>query len=128
MRESFGSSCVHFATVKEALIPPRTHTCTHTYTHTHAHVCTHTNRFGFITFEDVSTAKQVMKKNDGMDVDGEYISLRFAEERGRGGGRGGGSPGFGRGRGRGGRGGRGNDVIIASSMDPTCSIVAERES
>ena len=53
-----------------------------------------------------------MKKNDGMDVDGEYISLRFAEERARGGGRGGGSPGFG--RGRGGRGGRGNDVIIAS--------------
>lgn len=84
--------------------------------------------FGFITFEDVSTAKQVMKKNDGMDVDGEYISLRFAEERGRGGGRGGGSPGFGRGRGRGGRGGRGNDVINASSIDPTCSIVAERGS
>ena len=62
-------------------------------------------RFGFITFDDIAAAKKAMSKNDGAEVDGFTISLRFAEDRprdgasgGRGGGRGGGRDG-GRGRG-----------------------------
>lgn len=59
-------------------------------------------RFGFITFDDVATAKKALEY-DGTEVDGFNIGLRFAEDKPRdSGGRG-----FdgGRGRGRGGRGG-----------------------
>lgn len=67
-------------------------------------------RFGFITFEDIPTAKKMLNQHNGTEVDGCQIDMRFAEERRstpQSGGRGGGG---GRGRGRGGgfRGGRGD--------------------
>ena len=71
------------------------------------------SRFGFVSFEDSSTAEKMMKKHDGTDIDGFQISLRFAEERNRdgggGGGRGGRTPDFG-GWGRGGSRGRGQSL------------------
>lgn len=52
-------------------------------------------RFGFVTFDDVATAKKALSEYDGYEVDGKSIGLRFAEDRprdgasgGRGGGRG----------------------------------------
>lgn len=79
------------------------------------------SRFGFVTFEDKSTAEKMIKQHDGTDIDGFHISLRFAEDRNRDGGGGGGgggggwggrTPDFG-GRGRGGRG-RGQSVVLYS--------------
>ena len=72
-------------------------------------------RFGFVTFDDVATAKKALEQFDGQEVDGFNIGLRFAEDRPKEGGsagrsRGGRGGGFGgRGGGFGGRGGgRGN--------------------
>lgn len=57
--------------------------------------------FGFITFDDVGSAKKALEL-DGTSIDGFNIGLRFAEDKPRdGGGRG---QDRGRGRGRGGRG------------------------
>ena len=62
-------------------------------------------RFGFVTFDDVATAKKALEKFDGHEVDGFNIGLRFAEDRPReGGSTGRGGGGRGGGRGRGGRG------------------------
>ena len=71
------------------------------------------SRFGFVTFDDQSTAEKMIKKHDGADIDGFQISLRYAEDRNRdgGGGRGGRTPDFG-GRGRGGGWGRGNNILL----------------
>ena len=56
--------------------------------------------FGFVTFDDVASAKKAMEQHDGVEIDGFVIGLRFAEERPRDGGRGGGRGGGGfRGRG-----------------------------
>ena len=67
-------------------------------------------RFGFVRFDDVGMAKKALSENDGAEVDGFNISLRFAEDRIKdspgGGGRGGGFRG--RGGGFGGGGGRGS--------------------
>lgn len=61
-------------------------------------------RFGFVTFDDIPSAKKALGVHNNTDIDGRNIEIRFAEDR-RGGGGGGGAP---RGGGfRGGRGGRG---------------------
>ncbi len=73
--------------------------------------------FGFITFDDLPTAKKALDL-DGQEIDGFNIGLRFAEDkprdsgggrggRGGGGGYGGGGGGYDGGRGRGRGGGRG---------------------
>ena len=71
--------------------------------------------FAFVEFPDVDTATKMRGKWDGKDIDGRYVSVQYAEERGqrtpgsggRGGYRGGGGGGFGGGGGGfgGGRGG-----------------------
>lgn len=79
--------------------------------------------FGFVTFDDVSTAKKAMNDYDGTEVDGFNIGLRFAEDRpresggrgGRGGGDGGGYRGRGGGDGGGFRGrGGGRGKVLCS--------------
>ena len=76
------------------------------------------SRFGFVTFDDIATAKKAQSEFDGHEVDGYNIGLRFAEDRpreggsaGRGGRGGGGFGGGGFGRGRG--GGRGMAIIVS---------------
>ena len=84
------------------------------------------HRFGFITFEDVATAKKMLNKHNGAQVDGRVIEMRFAEERrstpqsggggGRSWGRGGGGGGGFRGRG----GGRGEVFIFHPPLFSPC--------
>ena len=59
-------------------------------------------RFGYVEFEDVSSAEKAKSKCDGTDVGGRNIRVNFAKPRDQSGGGGGGRGGF-----RGGRGGRG---------------------
>lgn len=59
-------------------------------------------RFGFVTFEDIATAKKMLNKLNGAEVEGRMIDMRFAEERKstpQSGGRGGSGRGGFRGRG-----------------------------
>ena len=84
--------------------------------------------FGFITFDDLPTAKKALDL-DGQEIDGFNIGLRFAEDKprdsgGRGGGRGGGGGygggGYDGGRGRGRGGGRGekfNIILVLCVID-----------
>jgi nucleolin len=66
--------------------------------------------FGFIRYDTVAMATKALKEHNGIEVDGQQIELRYAEDRSNdgtpsSGGRGGGRGGRGGGRGRGGRGG-----------------------
>ena len=65
------------------------------------------SRFGFVTFDDIATAKKMLNKHNGTEVDGCVIDMRFAEDRRSSGGGGGGGRGWGRGGGGGGFRGRG---------------------
>ena len=58
--------------------------------------------FGYVDYDETDSAKEAMKKLDGLEVDGRRVFLDFAQPRDSPGGGGGGG-----GRGRGGRGGRG---------------------
>ena len=55
--------------------------------------------FGFVTFEDISSADEAIKEMDGTDLDGRTIRVSEAQEQrprgGGGGGRGGGGGGYG---------------------------------
>lgn len=45
--------------------------------------------FGFVTFDDIATAKKALEEHEGKEMNGNHIELRYADDRSRDGGRGG---------------------------------------